>query len=355
MKNRIILCLLVLVGAPVVFGQANYKQAVDQTIAQKGANLFIESDKQFLEPQESAQIKLEILLYPETVPGDETPPLEPPAVYDLPSPNTLYKATNWRIVAGGGQLVGVDETTVTYTAPARLPADKKALVSVDLLPLKSNLPKVVLLQTIYFEENDTAFVLNMPSLGFLNAKYVLKLNGGTPVPTVDPRTAKNLPPAVKKQLEEAQKQMSAQTMNAQAMSSNGFAIYDENQGFTAVSLRDLSASAKTGETAVGGGISVLQFNFNGRDAGSYELGVDRDPTGQEKTGLGFTIGRQGFGRGDMGPTDVKFPCGGKVVVESLDPRFMTGTVRAIVYSSPPGSKYIYRGIFYGKFKVNRAN
>ncbi|MBS1796877.1 MAG: hypothetical protein JSS81_23830 [Acidobacteria bacterium] len=347
---RIIFCLLAMGLVTGVFGQGTYKQAVDQAIAQKGANLFIESDKQFLEPNETARIKLEILLYPETVPGDENPPLEPPAVFDLPSPNTLYQATNWRIVEGGGKLVGIDETTVSYTAPAKLPAGKKALVSVDLQPLKTNLPKIVLLQTIYFEENDTAFVLNLPALGFLNAKYVLKLNGGTPVPTVDPKTAKNLPPAARKQLEAAQKQMAAQTMNAQAMSSNGYEIYDENQGFTAVSLRDLTPSAKTGEAGAGGGISVLQFNFSGRDAGAYELGTDGD-----KTGLGFTLGPQGFGCGDMGPTDVKYPCNGKVRIESLDPRFMTGTVRATVFVSPPGSKYVYRGTFYGKFKVNRAN
>ncbi|HMS39354.1 MAG TPA: hypothetical protein PKE69_03955 [Pyrinomonadaceae bacterium] len=57
---------------------------------------------------------------------------------------------------GGGNLVGIDETTQTYTAPTKLTSDKTAVISVDLTPLRPNSPKIVLVQTICFSENETA-------------------------------------------------------------------------------------------------------------------------------------------------------------------------------------------------------
>jgi hypothetical protein len=200
-KKALILFLAMIFLAQITFAQKDRKQIIDQTIAQKGENLFINIDKTLLEPQESARLSIGMLVYSDnTIPGDETPKLETPDEEILPPENQLYRATNWKILQGGGNLVGIDDTTQTYTAPAKMPPDKIAVVSVDLLPKMPMLPKVILVQTIYLAENETAFVLNMPAIGIINDKYVSKLNSGTKLPVVSPQTAKKLPPNVRQRV-----------------------------------------------------------------------------------------------------------------------------------------------------------
>ena len=354
MKKLPILLLLLYACGQISFAQKNYKQAVDQVIAQKGANLFINIDKNLLEPNETARLSIGILVYSEdSIPGDETPKLELPDEEILPPNSEVYTATDWKILQGGGNLVGVDETTQNYTAPAKIPAEKTAVISVDLIPKVRNLPKVVLLQTIYFSENETAFVLNMPQMGIVNRKYVSKLDGGAKVPTVNPQVAKNLPPDVQKQLEDAKKQMETKSleMDLAALSSSGVAIYDAAQGFTAIRVSKLYQTIQNGKSVSNGGIeAMLAFNFNGKNAGSFDIGED-------KTGLGFTIPAMqlSFGCGDTQSDTEKYPCKGKVVITEVDPKFVKGTVRVAVFCSPPLTKKIFLGNFYGKFKVNRAN
>jgi hypothetical protein len=353
MKKITILLLLFTVCGQISFAQKSPKQIIDEIIAQKGVNIFINIDKNLLEPNESARLSIGILVYPETIPGDETPKLEMPDEEILPPNSAVYTATNWKILQGGGNLVGIDETTQTYTAPTKIPADKTAVISVDLIPKVRNLPKVVLLQTIYFSENETAFVLNLPQMGFVNRKYISKLDGGAKVPTVDPRIAENLPPAVQKQLKKAQQQMETKSLDLDlaALSSNGVAIYDAEQGFTAIRISKLYQAIQNGKSVGNGGVeAILAFNFNGKDKGSFDIGKD-------KTGLGFSIPamQNAFGCGDTQSETEKYPCDGKVTITEVEPTFIKGTVRVAVFGSPPRSKKIFRGNFYGKFKVNRAN
>ncbi len=352
MKKAAILFLLTVFLAQIVSAQKNRQQAIDEIIAQKGANLFINIDKNLLEPQENVRLSIGILVYNDTtIPGDETPDLQFPDEEILPPENNLYKAVNWKILQGGGNLVGIDATTQTYSAPAKLPADKIAVISVDLQPLLPNLPKVILLQTIYFAENETAFVLNMPAAGIVNQKYVSKLDGGAKLPVVSPQAAKNLPPNIRQQLEEAQKKMEQQSMdmNLTAMTSNAFAYFDKEKGFTAIRFSELGLQRTNGKTSQAvGKDATLTFNFKGKGAGSYDLGEDQ-------TGLGFfrVNAQKGYGCGDTQSETEKYPCKGKIVITEVDAKFVKGTVRATVFTSV--GKKIFSGSIYGKFKVNRAN
>lgn len=59
------------VGAQISFAQKDLKQAVDQVIAEKGANIFMNIDKTLLEPKESARLSIGILVYSDnSIPGD---------------------------------------------------------------------------------------------------------------------------------------------------------------------------------------------------------------------------------------------------------------------------------------------
>lgn len=347
MKKLIILSIAILVSIQIAFAQKD-KKAIEQAFGENGADLYIEADKSLLEPNENS--KLSVIAVLRSDPNEDHPNGEEFAETVLPPNNSIYKATNWRIVQGGGNLVGIDETTQTYTAPAKLPAEKMAIISVDLVPQRPNLPKVQLLQTIYLTENETAFVVNVPSLGIVNCKYISKLDAGMTMPKVV-NVPKNLPPEVRKQMEEAQKQSGMQNMDLNALSSNAVSIYDANQGFTAIRFSELGAQMRDGK--INPTISkeaILAFNFNGKIAGSYQIG-------EKDTGLGFyvTQAQMGFGCGDTHDEKDKLPCNGKVVITEVDPKFIKGTVRATIYTSPPMSKHIFRGTFYGKFKVKRAN
>lgn len=349
MKKLLILLALV-IFPQFVFSQKDYKQLVDEAIARKGKNLFINADKTLLEPGESARLSIGILVYPANLPGDENVKLELPDEEILPPDNAVYKATNWKILQGGGNLVGIDETTQNYTAPAKLPLDKTAVISVDLMPLKGGLPKVVLLQTIYFTQNETAFTLNMPQLGIVNEKYISKPDSGATVPQVSPQAAKNLPPEARKKISEAQKKMDAVSMeiDLSLLSSNSVAFYDKAQEFMTVRFSALKTQLQDGKTAASSTPdSILAFNFNGKDLGKYQIGA-------EKTGLGFlNPAKQGFGCGDTNSDSEKIPCRGTISIDYLKDKTMKGTVRVLIYTSVGDE--IYRGIFYGKFTANRAN
>ncbi len=352
MKRTLFAVFGFLLFIQIAAAQITRKQAVDEVIAKKGANLFIDADKTLLEPRENTRISIKILVYPKPIEGDDTPKLILPTEMDLePNSASPYKATNWKILQGVGNLIAIDETTETYAAPAAIPITKSALISVDLIPQLPNLPKVVLLQTIYFTENETAFVLNMPALGILGNKYVSKLDTGAKVPGIDPRAAQKLPPAVRKQMEEAAKKMEHQSMemDLSALTSNTSAIYDKVQLFTTMRFTGLEAEMKQG-TRVSSPPEqpVLTFNFNGNALGTYKLE-------ENKTGLGFFFPtrNQGFGCGDQQSTQQDLPCHGTITITSLVGKIMKGTIRTTVFTSVDDK--IYRGSLTGKFTARRAN
>ncbi len=345
MKKLLILLSLTLISVQFASAQKD-KIDLGKAIAEKAADLFLEADKTLLEPNETARLSIVAVLRND--PNDENPNGKPYSETILPPNNSIYKATNWRIVQGGGNLIGIDETTQNYTAPTKLPADKTAVISVDLIPQRPNLPKITLLQRIYFSENETAFVLNMPAIGIINSKYISKLDKGATTPKIVD-IPKNIPADVRAKLESAQKEYKSNPIDLNAISSNSVAYYDKEQGFTAIRFSELGAAMQDGKiNKTVGKDAILAFNFNGKEKGAYQIG-------EEKTGLGFfvTQAQTGFGCGDTQSDTEKYPCRGTVTITEVTPNFMTGTVHAVVYTSVEDK--IFRGTFYGKFKVKRAN
>ena len=136
-----------------------------------------------------------------------------------------------------------------------------------------------------------------------------------------------------------------------AISSNAVAYFDKEQGFTAIRFSELGLQRLNGKPNQSvGKDATLTFNFNGNAVGTYKIGED-------KTSLGIFLFSQMkvFGCGDTQSETEKYPCAGTVKITEVGPKFIKGTVTATIYTSPPLSKHIFRGNFYGKFKVNRAN
>ena len=353
MKKLIFLFILTVVSVQSAAAQKADKAAVDEVIAQKGANLSLSADKNLLEANETTKLSIKILVYPKPVEGDETPPLIVPTEINLPADNTSpYKAMNWKILQGGGNLIGIDNTTQSYTAPKQAPTGKTMIISVDLMPQRPNLPKVVLLQTLYFVENETAFYLNVPAAGFVNNKYVSTRDSGAKVPTVSPQVAAKLPPDVLKKLEEAQKKTDEQNMdlNLSAMTSNAVAYYDKEKGFTSVRFSKLSIEMANGKAFKSPAQNaIFAFSFDGRGLGTYKLGESQTSS----VGFYITAQQKGFGCGDTNSETEKYPCNGSVTINFEDDKIIKGTIRATVFTSV--DKKIVSGTLYGKFTANRAN
>src|SRR5207248_2857671 len=82
-----------------------------------------------------------------------------------------YYAKNWKILSGGGSLDILDEYTVRYTAPGQPPKDNSMVISVEMIPTGHDLPKVVLLKTLYFDTGENSFAFNVPASGINDVRY----------------------------------------------------------------------------------------------------------------------------------------------------------------------------------------
>ncbi|MGI8786218.1 MAG: hypothetical protein ACR2HG_00465 [Pyrinomonadaceae bacterium] len=262
---------------------------------------------------------------------------------------------NWKILEGGGSLNPVYGSKQNYKAPAQAPPDNLITISVDLIPKKAGDPKIILLQTLYFTENETAFYLNLPQIGAVSSKYILSANTGVKVPTmqgVDPRVAARMSPDLKAKMAQAQAQMQAAQeqsgINLSAVTSNAMALYDAPNNLTAVKFMKLKLQYNNRRVAAQStGSALLSFSFKGKDVGTYSL---NDPA----TGLGFMLTMGGIGVGcgnNNGSKDA--PCNGSVKITSMDDKTIKGEVMTKVYTAVKDK--LYSGTFYGKFFVNRAN
>ncbi|WP_337043217.1 hypothetical protein [Emticicia sp. 17c] len=326
------------------------KQDWDKAIAQKGAQLILSSNKDLLEPNETCMLSVRVLIPPKD--NAEGVPEGMPTDMLLPEGEVNpYKVTNWRVVEGGGNII-TESIVANYTAPGQAPAKRIMVVSVDCEPLSPNLPKVQLLKTLYFVENETAIVLNMPSMGIINAKFTNKNNGGFQMPAV-PANVK-LPPDVQAKMQEAQKQLAqaqkSSGYNLSAISSNAMAIYDPKQNLTATRFSELALQAMDGSLQIVPSIAILGFAYKGKDMGTFSL-VGKD------IGLGFAIpsSQQAFGCGKdiKDPQDNELPCTGIVTITKDDGKTMEGHFSTKIYTAV--GKEIVVGSIYGKFTVMKAN
>lgn len=355
--NTLFVFIFLLAVALSAFGQIDEAAIIDQSRAEKGKNILLEVDKPLLEPGETTRMSIKILVYPTPDPSNETPPLVIPNEVVLSPDSALYSATNWRVVEGGGNLVGIDATTFNYTAPAIKTAAAHATISVDLNPKKPGLPKVTLIATINFDKNDNLVILNVPDVGLNNARFVLTESTAFKAPTmqgVDPRVAANLPPDVLAKMKEAQKKIGQQDMSigVAATASNAKYMFDpikEFATYSLVGLNPLGTKQAAGTVGAFNG-DQLQFAANGNGSGTHAFAAN------DTNGLIFhwKPGNLGIGCGELNTDNLKTPCKGAVVIEKEHADYMVGYAYAIVYTARD-TKKVSRGKIYVKFKLRRVN
>jgi hypothetical protein len=349
MKN--ILFILLLFGSiPLVAQKPVSKQELDKAIAEKGAKLVLYADKDLLEANESCVLSVRVVIPPAKNSDGQPEGMGTDILLPEGEVNP-YKVTNWRVVEGGGNLI-TESIAASYSAPGKAPEKRVMVISVDCEPLSPNLPKVQLLKTLYFSENETAIVLNIPAMGIVNAKFVNKIAGGVKLPNV-PANVK-LPPDVQANLVRAQQEMAkaqqASGYNLNALTSNASAIYDPAQNLTAIHFSQLGLEAMDGGLQIVTQMAILGIAYKGKGTGTFSLA-------DEKIGLGFAIpsSQQAFGcsKDAKGIHDERLPCTGGVTITKDDGKIMQGYFSTKVYTGV--DKQIISGSIYGKFTVMKAN
>lgn len=359
MKKILITMIMLALSCVLATAQrpdAATRERMDTAFARHAFMMTLSTEKTLLEPAEATSIVVGVMLNPVLNSDGEITTL-PEFVPLQPGPDSPYKITNWRVIEGGGDIITVDDGAVSYTAPRTAPAGRSMTVSVDLVPQMSGYAKVVLLQKLYFVQDDNAIYVNLPEIGLNAAKYVSNTDGGAKVPTmqgVDPRAAAQMSPELRAKMAQAQAAIAASQgssgINLAAVSSNAMSLYDRENDQTAVKFTSLNI-----QMADGGPISkpdmaaYFMFNYKSQGVGTHKLTDDG-------TGAGFYITAQrngvGCGTNFKSNTSMPLPCTGYVTITSVDDKFVRGTVRTTVWTSVGQS--IFRGYLYGKFKLNRA-
>ncbi|MFN8347025.1 MAG: hypothetical protein U0X91_18640 [Spirosomataceae bacterium] len=316
------------------------KESWDEAVAGKSAKLILNSDKELLEASEVCNLNIQLISIPGTDADNETPGLLRELSYqNLPTGQvTPYKTTNWSILEGGGNLI-TDNNTATFTAPNSAPKGKKIVISVDLEPQSPNLPKIQLLKTIYFTENETAVTLHVPSIGIMNAKFTSNNDGG-----VGSRAKGNIPQV-------AYEATKSRGYNLNALTSNAMLIYEPNQNLSILRFSSLTLEAldSDGSKEMHQGIATLAVSFRGRGKGTFALD-------DKEVGLILYLAsmQKGCGCGkDAAQPDEKFDCHGKVTITKDDGKEVEGNFNATVFTDD--GKNIVKGRIQGKFKALKAN
>ncbi len=353
-----------LLTATTCFAQKPLKPSdADIAAALRGGRVSLETSKMLLEPKDFATLSLMLTIYP-TVNGETLETEGTSHQFALPSGGddnfaAPYKEGKWKIIKGGGSLARINATQYNYTAPATAPADNTMVISVDLEPTSTYWPKLVLLQTLYFVNNQTALVVNLPAVGFNNEKYISEANSGLKVPTaqnVDPNILAHMDAATKAKMEQAQAAVAnmQQTngINVAAITSNAIAYYDSVNNLTAIKLKGFSRQMVNGQDVRKTSSpvnAIFEVSYIGK-------GLGKHPLSDKPSGVGFIIlPNQGCGCGNNRNDQAdKAPCNGFVNITSMDKKTMKGEIWANVYNLDANNKLV-QGRIHGKFTANITN
>lgn len=319
------------------------KEQWDEAIAGKASKLYLYSDKDLLEASEACMIKIQLIKIPNADPNNETPSLQKEYQYlDLPlGEANPYTISNWRIVEGGGNIVGIDNNTISYTAPKNRPTAGKMLISVDLVPNSSNLPKVQLLKTLFFVENESSFTLNIPAIGIINAKFTNTSNGG-----VAGLSKGNIP-------QMAYEVAKSKGYDLNALTNNAMYIYNASENTSVITFSGLTLEGIDGgnkEAIPNAGI--LGISYKGKGVGSFPLAVEQKG---ENVGVVMSFMQKGCGCSrDAYSDDEIYNCTGKITITKDEGKTIEGKFNTVVYSDD-GNGHVVRGRLQGKFKAMKAN
>jgi hypothetical protein len=362
--KKIFICIAIIVFVITSYPAAAQLKPSSEDIgkALKGGRLFFRTSKALLAADEQAVLNIKLMI---TRTGTEEAPL-PPYYIDLPDGSDVnlpatYKAGNWKIVQGGGAISSIESNQCVYTSPKKEPKDKIMIISVDLNPTSKALPKVVLLQTLYFVDNPTAIFINLPEAGFNNQEYVNSTSGGAKVPTMDnmdPRVAAKMDAGMKAKMAMAADAMKNAQLNTGidlgAISSNAMAYYDGMTDITAIKFTRLNMQMQNGKDVRNTPVAtsermICEISFKGQGLGRHTLA-------DKESGVAMFVlaSTKACGCGNnRNKEKEEAPCEGYVNIRTRTDKVMTGDFAANVYTSD-GTR-IFLGSIYGKFTVNIAN
>ncbi len=370
MKKYITLIALIVISAKL-FAQDGRASDDDLARAMRGGRLSLNAEKSILSAVEQTQINIDVFIPPATNNDgdfitDGRPVHMSDAAHTLASAGipVSYHAQNWKILQGGGTLDIVDEYLVKYTAPANAPRDNTMVISVELIPKGHDLPKVVLLKTLYFEDGDNIFAFNVPGSGINDARYSQKTTGAkasainpSTVAAIDPAILARIPAADRARLQAQKNKVDAATqasdVNLVSLTSNANAIYDPANNVTIIKFIGLGRDLGPGRPATpGSGIMIITYT------GGLTKGVH--PFNGISNAISFSpeirpsvkncaCAMQG------NPSLQKLKCGGTLTITKMDGDFITGTISSTIWNNKTGQdKTFNRGTVYGVFKIRKA-
>ena len=343
----------------------------DLVRAMRGGRLSINADKSILSAGEQTQINVDVFIPPATN-NDGDAVTDGRAVHMSDAAHTLasaglpisYHGQNWKILQGGGSLDIIDEFNVRYTAPSQAPRDNIMVISVEMMPTGHDLPKVVLLKTLYFEDGDNIFAFNVPASGIIDARYSQKTTGAkasatnpSTVAAIDPAILARIPAAERAKLQaeknKADAEVQSSNINLVSLTSNANALYDPANNVTVIKFLGLGRDLGPGHpAAAGSGLLMITYTggltkgvhpFNGiSNSIAFNPNFRPDP----KT---CACAMQG------NPKLQKLKCGGTLTITSMDGDFITGTISSTIWNNKTGQdKTFNRGTVYGVFKIRKA-
>ncbi|ASU36392.1 hypothetical protein [Mucilaginibacter xinganensis] len=370
MKRYLSITAFILLSAKL-FAQNGRASDDDLARAMRGGRLSLNAEKSVLSASEQTQINIDVYIPPATNSDgdfitDGHPVHMSDAAHTLASAGipVSYHAQNWKILQGGGSLDIVDEYLVRYTAPSQTPPDNTMVISVELIPTGHDLPKVVLLKTLYFETGDNIFAFNVPASGINDARYSQKTTGAkasatnpSTVAAIDPAILARIPAADRARLLAKKSQVDAalqsSDVNLVSLTSNANAIFDPANNVTVIKFIGLGRDMGPGShTAAGSGVMMITYTggltkgvhpFNGNSNAIY---FTPDIRPGVKVCACSMQGNQSL---------QKLHCGGTLTITSMDGDFITGTISSTVWNNKTGHDKIFnRGTVYGVFKIRKA-
>lgn len=369
MKRYFMLIVFLLVCA-VGFAQKSSND--DLVRAMRGGRWTLEADKTILSAGEVAQLNVDVFIPPVvdknsgeiTTDGRQVHASDGAHAVAGTGIPFIYRTQNWKILQGGGKLDIIDDFNVRYTAPSSAPANNAIVITVELIPTGHDMPKVVLFKTLYFEDGDNVFTLNVPGSGINDLRLSQKTTGAkkgpanpSTVAAIDPALLAHIPPAERAKLQQQKNKVDAAVqasdINLVSLTSNGNAIFDPASNTTVIKFIGLGRDLGPGHpAAAGGGIAMITYTggltkgihpFNGA---SNSITVMPAGPRDVKTCVCSMQGNSSL---------QKLKCSGTLIITNMDGDFITGTISSTVWNNKTGQdKYFQRGTVYGVFKVRKA-
>jgi hypothetical protein len=370
MKKYVLITLLLVLSAKL-FAQT----AGDEARALRGGRTSLNAEKSILSADEQTFINIDVFIPPDVDSHTGEASGDGHAVHMGDVSHTLasgglpisYHARNWKILSGGGSLDIIDEYTVRYTAPAQAPKDNTMTISVELIPTGTDLPKVVLLKTLYFDTGENSFAFNVPGSGMNDERYSQSTRGAkvsatnpSTVVAIDPALLARLPAAERERLKAQKAKVDAAIyasgVNLVSLTSNANAIYDSQNNVSVIKFLSLGRSTTHGgHTTIAEGSNLLVITYTG--------GLTKGVHPFNGSLNSFTFSHGGT-RPDSktcvcsmkGNNDLQhLPCSGTLTITSMDGNFIKGSISTTVWNNKTGHDKIFnRGTVYGVFTIRKA-